>query len=84
MSARLVIIKPLALRGTSYPLSGERTVVGRGSRSGVQLDDSFISQAHAAVLQRERRMLVEDLGSKNGTSVNGRTVSTPHPPGTAT
>jgi FHA domain len=79
MSARLVIIKPLALRGTSFTLTGERTVVGRGAGSDVRLDDSFISQSHAVVLRQGQRVLVEDLGSKNGTSVNGGTVSAPRP-----
>lgn len=77
MPARLVITSPPPMRGTTFVLSGERIVIGRGARSDLQVPDSFVSQCHAAVSRRGERTMLEDLGSKNGTLVNGRTVSVP-------
>ncbi|RSM46412.1 FHA domain-containing protein [Amycolatopsis balhimycina DSM 5908] len=77
MAGRLVITKPAALRGTAFPLTAARTVIGRSANSDVQVQDSFISQCHAVVLHRDGRAILEDLGSKNGTTINERTVSSP-------
>lgn len=49
MSARLVITSPPPMRGTSFVLSGERTVIGRSASSDLQVPDSFVSHSHAAV-----------------------------------
>lgn len=54
-----------------FPLDEEVTV-GRAPGCGVVLtDDTFVSQVHARVFRRNRDVLVEDLGSTNGTFVNG-------------
>jgi hypothetical protein len=54
-----------------FPLDDEVTV-GRAPGCGVVLaDDTFVSQVHARVFRRNREVLVEDLGSTNGTFVNG-------------
>ena len=42
-------------------------------------DDTFVSQLHARVFERSGQIYVEDLGSTNGTYVNGHRVSTPTP-----
>ena len=75
MAARLVITKPAALRGTAFSLTVARMVIGRSANSDVQVQDSLVSQCHAVVLHRDGRTVLEDLGSKNGTTINGRTVS---------
>jgi FHA domain-containing protein len=77
MSARLVITSPPPMRGTAFSLSGERTVIGRSPSSDVRVPDSFVSQCHAAVTRQGQRMMLEDLGSRNGTLLNGQTVSAP-------
>jgi pSer/pThr/pTyr-binding forkhead associated (FHA) protein len=54
-----------------FPLDDEVTV-GRAPGCGVVLtEDTFVSQVHARVFRRNREVLVEDLGSTNGTFVNG-------------
>jgi hypothetical protein len=77
MSARLVITSPSPMRGTTFNLSGERTVIGRSPSSDVRVPDSFVSQCHAVVTRQGQRMMLEDLGSRNGTLINGQTVSAP-------
>ena len=51
-------------------LSG-RLVVGRGSAADVRIDDEFSSALHAAFEERDGAVWVEDLGSTNGTTVDG-------------
>jgi hypothetical protein len=79
MSARLVITSPPPMRGTAFSLSGQRTVIGRSPSSDVRVTDSFVSQCHAVVTRQGQRMMLEDLGSRNGTLINGQTVSAPRP-----
>ena len=53
--------------------------LGRAASSDVPIDDSFASAAHARVYQRGGRVFIEDLGSTNGTFVNGRQITRPLP-----
>jgi hypothetical protein len=71
--ARLRIVEPEARRGETFALDDELTV-GRGGGCGIVLDDSFVSQVHARVFRRNGEVYVEDLGSRNGTLLNGRPV----------
>ena len=71
--ARLRIVEPEARRGETFTLDDEVTV-GRGGGCGIVLDDSFVSQVHARVFRRNGDVYVEDLGSRNGTLLNGRPV----------
>lgn len=48
--------------------------IGRGTDSGLQLDDPSISRAHARVSPREGGLYVTDLGSHNGTFVDGAAI----------
>jgi pSer/pThr/pTyr-binding forkhead associated (FHA) protein len=51
-------------------------IVGRGTGSDLQLMDQGVSRRHADVHVADGHATVYDLGSTNGTSVNGHTVST--------
>jgi hypothetical protein len=69
--ARLRIVEPAEHEGELYQL-GEELTVGRGGGCGVELpDDHYVSTVHARLYQRGRDVFVEDLGSRNGTYVNG-------------
>lgn len=75
--ARLRIIEPPEQEGEVYPL-GEELTVGRGGGCGIVLpDDHFVSTVHARLFRRGDDVFVEDLGSRNGTFVNGETVAAP-------
>lgn len=73
--ALVVDASPVLPRGsviTLYP--GERLVIGRAPESDVVLDDTFVSARHAAVAAGDDGLVLEDLGSTNGTLVGGREV----------
>lgn len=63
--------------GTCFSLSAVNTI-GRGERSTIVLDDSYVSQEHARLVRRDGRWWLDDLGSRNGTLLNDvpLTVST--------
>ncbi len=55
---------------------GERVSVGRTKENGLAIDDISISKYHATMmLNAERRLVVADTGSTNGTFVNGKRIS---------
>ena len=69
-----------ALKGSTIRVGEEPFVIGRGeSDLGKLGDDPEISRRHAQVSRRDGRLVVEDLGSTNGTLVNGRRISEPTP-----
>ena len=76
--ARLKIIEPAEGRGAQFDLGDELTV-GRADGCRIRLDDSFTSQLHARVFSRDGQFFVEDLGSTNGTFVNGSKITSPSP-----
>ena len=49
--------------------------LGRGSRNDIDLEDRSVSREHAELVVEEGRIQVQDLGSSNGTWVNGIRVS---------
>ena len=65
--------------GTRYELSGSRQLIGRGSDCDLPLDVAAVSRKHAAFFVDAGRHYVEDLGSRNGTHVNGTRVAEPAP-----
>ncbi|KRC61575.1 phosphopeptide-binding protein [Agromyces sp. Root81] len=64
----------LDVNGKRYPIMKGRTVIGRGSEADVTLDDSGASRRHAEVQWDGSRARVRDLGSTNGTQLNGAPV----------
>ena len=73
----LVIVDPPNRAGESFSL-GEELSVGRGAGCAVVLtDDTFVSTVHARIFMRGNDPYVEDLGSTNGTLLNGETVVEP-------
>jgi pSer/pThr/pTyr-binding forkhead associated (FHA) protein len=75
----LAVISPEQANGQAFPL-GEEISIGRAAGCAVALpDDTFVSQVHARVFRRGDEYWVEDLGSTNGTLVNGRKLTGPAP-----
>ncbi|WP_026370997.1 FhaA domain-containing protein [Kallotenue papyrolyticum] len=70
----------LVLRSASgahaFPLEANLVTLGRGLNNDIVLEDPRISRQHAQIRYRSRRFLISDLGSTNGTYVNGVPVST--------
>lgn len=62
-------------RGWARPLPlGARTIIGRAPEADVILADTFVSSRHARVTAAADGVVVEDLGSTNGTLVGDREV----------
>src|SRR5258707_9759723 len=55
-----------------YPLSKERTLIGRKPHNDIQIDNLAGSGEHAAIITILNDSFIEDLGSTNGTLVNGK------------
>lgn len=55
----------------------EELVIGRAPECSVCLEDEFVSNLHARIYVLQDRYYVEDLGSTNGTYVNGRRINYP-------
>ncbi|MDQ1711655.1 MAG: hypothetical protein QOE45_1105 [Frankiaceae bacterium] len=59
---------------TEHALTDDVLVIGRGSTAGLRLDDTGVSRQHAEVRREGDDVILVDLGSTNGTAVNGRHV----------
>jgi pSer/pThr/pTyr-binding forkhead associated (FHA) protein len=64
----------LEVGGRSHALGKVPFVLGRGEHADLQLLDMRVSRRHAEVNRFGRDYRVQDLGSRNGTQVNGRKV----------
>lgn len=64
---------------TPYSLTGEEAVIGRHPDCQIQLDSNMVSRRHARVFRDGGKLLVEDLGSGNGTFVNGGRIAAATP-----
>lgn len=56
------------------PLHSDVTTVGRSSDADVKLDDTGVSRRHAEIRREGDDVVLVDLGSTNGTTVNGRAI----------
>lgn len=62
----------LEINGTRYPVRTGTTVIGRGSDADIRLDDNGASRRHLEVLWDGKKGIARDLGSTNGSKVNGQ------------
>jgi hypothetical protein len=65
----------LEIAGKRYPITHSHTVIGRGSDADITVDDTGISRKHVEILWDGKRAQVNDLGSTNGSLLNGNPVS---------
>lgn len=73
---QLVVREPIELSGKAWDLTGEVSI-GRAAGCQVTIDDTYASQIHARVFNRDNQWMIEDLGSTNGTWLNRHKVSGP-------
>ncbi len=63
--------------GVIFPLEGDQLVIGRDSSNGVAINDAEISRKHSRLSFQGGKYVLEDLGSTNGTFVNGQRLAGP-------
>lgn len=73
LDAKLIVMSG-ERRGLSIVLNKPRLIIGRGPDCDLQLQDDQCSRHHAAILCDEYTVRVRDLGSLNGTFVNGTLI----------
>jgi hypothetical protein len=64
--------------GMEYDV-GEGAVLGRGDQAEIRLEDPFASSRHARLVRQGGIVVIEDLGSTNGTYLNEELLSGPQP-----
>ena len=74
---RLVVVAAMNFQpGTEFEI-GESATMGRAPSADVPIEDPFASSAHARIFPRGQFMYIEDMGSTNGTYLNGRQLRRP-------
>ena len=74
VSPRLQVVAAMGYEpGTTFDV-GEGATFGRSDNADIRVDDAFASSAHARIFPRAEFMYLEDMGSTNGTYLNGRQV----------
>jgi hypothetical protein len=66
------------LAGKGYPIATSTLTFGRDPDNNIVLDDSEVSRHHARLVREAGQIVLEDLGSTNGTRVNGRAIEGQH------
>ena len=61
----------------AFPLTSEKLVVGRSRACDIRLKEDTVSRLHAVLVWHGEDLSLEDLGSSNGTFVNGERVLAP-------
>ncbi|HEX8714798.1 MAG TPA: FHA domain-containing protein [Solirubrobacteraceae bacterium] len=64
--------------GMIYDIDGD-LVLGRGEQAEIRLEDPFASSRHARIFERGSTVVIEDLGSTNGTYLNEEVLQGPRP-----
>ena len=71
--AYLVVLAGASV-GEMYKVEGDKVVIGRGQKAQIRLFDDGISREHAQIVIDGNQIVLQDLGSTNGTFCNGLKV----------
>ena len=74
-----LVMKTGPAPGKTYLLEKSEVYIGRDVANDVFINDAEVSRRHARLIQQGGAYLVEDLGSTNGTYVNGQRIGGPSP-----
>ena len=77
--ARLIAQRAPGLEPGSAHEIGEGVMIGRGKAAGLRLTDPLASGKHASIAPDGQQIVLTDLGSTNGTFLNGVLISAPAP-----
>jgi pSer/pThr/pTyr-binding forkhead associated (FHA) protein len=62
--------------GRVYPLEGSEIIIGRDASNPIAINDAEVSRKHAKLTQQNSTFVIQDLGSTNGTFINGQRITT--------
>ena len=77
VAGRLVFVSDDSGPKDPYEIDSTAVTIGRGHANDIPLDDEFASTQHARVESRRDGVWLEDVGSTNGTAVNGVLIEQP-------
>ena len=63
--------------GVTFPLEGDQLIIGRDASNSITINDAEISRKHSRLSFQGGKYVLEDLGSTNGTFVNGQRLAGP-------
>lgn len=66
-------------RKLKVKLGKKEIFLGRAPDVDIKFQDIHVSSHHARIFFEDNKWFIEDLGSKNGTKINGRRINRPHP-----
>jgi len=69
-----IIIKSVFSSPTTLKLKEGEYIIGRDPSCQVVLTDPYVSKKHVRLFYRDGKWYVEDLGSRNGTYINGEDI----------
>jgi len=72
--ARLVLLSE-GFNGRTYELKVEKTTVGRVADNAFEIPEASVSSHHAEIILRGNDIVIRDLGSTNGTFINGEKIT---------
>ncbi|MEO8941434.1 MAG: FHA domain-containing protein [Isosphaeraceae bacterium] len=77
MTVQLIVVqgKP---EGKTIPLAGPLFLIGRGERCHLRPNSELVSREHTEISIGDDAVIVRDMGSRNGTLVNGKPLKGPH------
>ncbi len=73
---KVVVVRSEKQAGLDFTVT-DATVLGRSDEADIVLDDPYASEFHLRLVASEGGLTLHDLGSTNGTYLNGRRVTAP-------
>ena len=78
MSNFRLVLRAGPTPGKAFPLDKDEMFIGREATNEIVINDPEVSRKHARLFVQGGNMILEDLGSTNGTSVNGQRLTGPY------
>jgi len=73
-----LVVKAGGVIGTTYALEVPELYLGRDTQNDIVVPEAEVSRRHARLIRNGDVYIIEDLGSTNGTFINGKRLDAPH------